>query len=45
MAKKNINYRARRIQRNEKLMTFSLVVSLIITTIGLGFMYYLFFVR
>ena len=46
MAKnKNINYNARRIRRNEKIMTFSLTVSTIISIIGICFVYYLFFVR
>lgn len=37
--------RAKRIIKNEKLMTFSLVVSLLIFILGVGFIYYLFYLE
>lgn len=37
--------RAQRIIKNEKLITFSLVVSLFIFILGTGFMYYLFYLE
>lgn len=37
--------RAQGIIKNEKLMTFSLVVSLLVFTLGVGFVYYLFYLE
>ena len=45
MAKKNINKRARKIMRNERIMTLSLIVSLIVSLAGISLLIYVFCFR